>query len=379
MKNLIFFTILVVLTAACTKPVVKKDPKPIKVGVFNKNGDSPYCITDAVEAVRIDNEMDVRVISAAEIMAGEIKNLDLIIFPGGGGRSETGNLGELGQVKVIDFVKNKGKAVLGICAGAYILSETPGYPSLDLSAGKAIDIENDHRGHGLVKFSLTEEGEKIFPELKGRKINYSNYYEGPVLIPAEKSKYKYTELATMLSDVHTVEGTPANMTNNRPFIIITQVEKGKTASIVGHPESTSGLRWMIPRLIRVLTGNRIVAYEDNVVRPEIHTKEILFTKELLKKQRTAYYNLVGTKEEKLKAMQNIVDMRAWSAKKWIPPMVRDNDFDVRLLAAKLTVYLERTDALKDLEVAFKIEKNKKQKALLKEQFDLLKNILESNK
>ncbi|MFA8341473.1 MAG: BPL-N domain-containing protein [Rhodothermaceae bacterium] len=379
MKKLILFAMLIFIVTACTKPVVKEDPKPIKIGVFDKNGDSPYCIADAVEAVKIDNEMDVRVISAAEILAGETDDLDLIIFPGGGGRSETGSLGELGQAKVIDFVKNKGKAVLGICAGAYILSETPDYPSLDLSAGEAIDIEHDHRGHGLVKFSLSEEGKKIFPELKGREINFSNYYEGPVLIPAAKSKYKYTELATMLSDVHTVEGTPANMTNNRPFIIITEVEKGKTASIVGHPESTAGMRWMIPRLIRVLTGNKIVSYSDNVVKPEIHTKEILFTKELLKEQRAAYYNLVESKEEKLKAMQDIVDMRAWSAKKWIPQMVRDSDFDVRLLAAKLTVYLERTDALKDLEVAVKIEKDPKQKAMLQEQFDLLKNIQESIK
>ncbi len=376
------FGILIILLSGCCQQndeVVVNTPKVnknvIKVGVFDKNGDSPYCITDAMEALKIDKDIDARIISAAEIMAGDADDIDVFLFPGGGGRSETGSLGELGQQKIIDLVKKQGKGVVGICAGAYILTETPDYPSLALSGAEAIDIEHDHRGHGLVKFSLTEEGKKIFPELANREISYSQYYEGPVLIPAKKSAYKYNELATMLSDVHTIEGTPANMTNNRPFIIVTQVDKGKTASVVGHPENTPGMRWMIPRLVRVVLGKELIPYGKNVVRPEIYTKEILYTTEQSKKQRKAYYDLVKSKDEKTAAMNDIVEMAAWSAKKWIPPMVRDKDFDVRLLAAQLTVALERTDAIKDLEAAVKSEKDEKNKKLLQEQLDLLENML----
>ncbi len=349
----------------------------IIVGVFDKNGDSPYCITDAIEALKIDPEIEARLVSASDIMSGKADNIDAIVFPGGGGRSETGSLGEQGMQKVIEIVSKQGKGVVGICAGAYILSETPGYPCLSLSAGEAIDIEHDHRGHGLAKFSVTEEGKKIFPELQGKEIYYSQYYEGPVLIPAKKSKYKYTELATMLSDVHLIKGTPANMTNNRPFIIVTDVDKGKTASIVGHPESTQGMRWIIPRLVRVVLNKELISYPKNVVRPEMHTKEILFTPEMLKKQRKAYYNLVGSKEEKIQAMKDIMDMRAWSAKKWIPPMVRDNDFEIRLLAAKMTVELERTDAIPDLQAAVANETNAENKQLLQGQLNLLTNMLGS--
>ncbi len=347
----------------------------IKVGVFDKNGDSPYCIIDAIEALKIDRDMEPRIISASEIMTGKTDDIDVFLFPGGGGRSETGSLGELGQQKIIDYVKKEGKGIVGICAGAYILSETPDYPSLALSGGEAIDIEHDHRGNGVVKFALTEEGKKIFPELADMDICYSHYYEGPVLIPAKDSKYKYNELATMLSDVHLIEGTPANMTNNRPFIIVTKVEKGKTASVVGHPENTPGMRWMIPRLVRVVLDKEIINYGNNVVRPKIYSKEVLFDKELKEKQNAAYYSLIGTKEEKIKAMKDIVEMQAWSAKKWIPPMIRDKDFDVRLLAAKLTVELERTDAIPDLEAAVMVEKDKENKILLKEQLVLLKRMV----
>ena len=369
MKHLLYIASFALL-AACQTNSIESNDNTIHVGVFDKNGDSPDCITDAVEACRIDSGISVRVISAADIMGGAADDIDVFLFPGGSGRSETGSLGLLGQQKIIDLVKG-GKGVVGICAGAYILSETPNYPSLALSGAEAIDIEHDHRGHGLVKFSLTEAGKKIFPELSDSAIYYSLYYEGPVLVPATNSKYKYSELATMQSDVHTVAGTPANMTNNRPFVIVTDVEKGKSVSVVGHPEATQGMRWMIPRLVRLVAGKELISYSANVMRPAIHTKEILFTDSLLAKQDEAFGMLIKSKEEKLAALQAIVDMRAWSAKKYIPQMVRDSSFEVRLLAAKLTVELERTDAIPDLKAAVTTETNPAQKQQLQEQLRLL--------
>ena len=369
MKHLLYIASFTLL-AACQTNSIESNDNTIHVGVFDKNGDSPDCITDAVEACRIDSGISVRVISAADIMGGAADDIDVFLFPGGSGRSETGSLGLLGQQKIIDLVKG-GKGVVGICAGAYILSETPNYPSLALSGAEAIDIEHDHRGHGLVKFSLTEAGKKIFPELSDSAIYYSLYYEGPVLVPATNSKYKYSELATMQSDVHTVAGTPANMTNNRPFVIVTDVEKGKSVSVVGHPEATQGMRWMIPRLVRLVAGKELISYSANVMRPTIHTKEILFTDSLLAKQDEAFGMLIKSKEEKLAALQAIVDMRAWSAKKYIPQMVRDSSFEVRLLAAKLTVELERTDAIPDLKAAVTTEANPAQKQQLQEQLRLL--------
>lgn len=365
-KNILILSFLITT-------VIYGQSDKIKVGVFDKNGDSPYCITDAIEALKIDKDIEPRIISAADIMSGKVNDLDVFLFPGGGGRSETGSLGELGQQKVIEYVKH-GKGILGICAGAYILTKTPDYPSLGLSGAEAIDLEHDHRGNGLVKFSLTEEGKNIFPELTEKDIYYCQYYEGPVLIPSKDTEYKYTELATMLSDVHLIEGTPADMTNNRPFLIVADVEKGKSASIIAHPENTAGMRWMIPRLVRVVANRDLISYDKNVIRPDIYTKEILFNSDLRKKQTEAYYNLVGTKEEKIKAMNDIFEIKAWSSKKWIPPMLRDKDFDIRLLAAKLTVELERTDAIPDLESAIMNEKNDGNKKLLGEQLELLKDI-----
>ena len=379
MIRLSFISVLFFLSFYCFSQTDKELPLQnsiiINVGVFDKNGDSPYCITDAIESVRIDKYMNVRIISASEIVSGGADDIDVFIFPGGSGRSETLSLGELGQKRIIELVTQEGKGVLGICAGAYILTETPNYPSLALSAGEAIDIEHDHRGHGLVKFSLTEKGKEIFPELADREISFSKYYEGPVLIPAKHSKYKYQELAVMESDVHIVAGSPADMTNNRPFIIITENGKGMSASVVGHPEATAGMRWMIPRLVRIVAKRKMISYGDNVVRPEIYNKEILFTPDQQQLYLKAYDNLIGSKEEKMQAITDMVSMSAWSAKKWTPSMLRDGDFEVRLLAAKLTVDLERTDALPDLRAAVAMEENIENKKELEKQAVLLEAMI----
>ena len=53
-------------------------------------------------------------------------------------------------------------------------------------------------------------------------------------------------------------------------------------------------------------------------------------------------------------------------------------FYVRLLAAKLTVELERTDAINDLKAAVDNEQNKKNKTLLKEHLKNLEAILGKN-
>jgi putative intracellular protease/amidase len=349
----------------------------IRVGVFDKNGDSPWCITDALEALRIDPNMQAEVVRASQIMSGELDKFDAIVFPGGSGRGETQSLGDAGMEKLVKMVKEKGKAVVGICAGAYIMTETPDYPSLALNGCEAIDIEHDHRGHGLSKFSLTKEGKKIFPELKDRKISFCQYYEGPVLVPA-KSGAKFIKLATMLSDVHTVEGTPANMTNNRPFVVAAEVGKGRVASFVGHPECTPGMRWMLPRIVRWTCNKELISYPENVVRPDFFKNEIIYTKEIKNLQTKYQKQLSGTRAEKLEGIEKVIELACWSSKKWIPGMLRDKDAMVRVKASWALIQLERTDAIPDLEAAVMTETDNNIKIELEKNLKTLKGLLGSN-
>lgn len=376
-QNLLIGLLCLFVMTTCVNQSQQKSnsEEMIKVGIFDTNGDSPGCITDAYEALRIDPMIQPDIIGASTIMSDEIFNYDLILFPGGSGKAQTIKLGQLGMQRVKELVTEQGMGVMGICAGSYVLSQTEGYPSLDLSGFQAIDIEHDHRGHGLVKFSLTDEGKKLFPELTDNNIWYSKYYEGPVLIEPEQALFKGQSLSTMLSDVHTVEGTPANMTNNRPFITATEAGKGKVVTFVGHPENTPGMRWMIPRMVRWAVNQELISYSDKVVRPEIYTEEILYTKEQLEKQAQYFEMLWGNSEEKIEAINSLVEQSSWSAKKKVLGLLRDKSPEVRLTAAKAIVELERTDALNDLEIAVQTEQVPELKEQLNLELDHLRSIL----
>lgn len=375
-KIILALLIVFIGMQSCRKTEKSISSDKIKVGVFDKNGDSPWCIVDALEALKIDSSINCEIIRASQIVSNEINDFDAIVFPGGSGRSETQSLGEEGMEKVVKLVKEKGIAIIGICAGAYIMTETPDYPCLKLNGFEAIDIEHDNRGHGLVKFSLTSKGKEIFPELKDQSISYCQYYEGPVLVPIKDGLEK-NELARMLSDVHTVEGSPENMTNNRPFIVAATVGKGKVASFVGHPECTPGMRWMLPRMVRWATNNEMISYSETVVRPNFLKEEIIYTKEIQDLQANYQAMLSGTKDEKLDAIDKVIDLACWSSKKWIPGMLRDKDSDVRVKAANALVVLERTDAIPDLESAINNEINPECKRIMLKCLHTLKSI--SNK
>ncbi|MFA8450790.1 MAG: BPL-N domain-containing protein [Bacteroidales bacterium] len=385
----LFFCIAILFLSSCCFEMDKGDGEItvpseknltyIKVGVFDRNGDSPFCIIDAVEALKIDSLILPEVIGASDIMSDKLKEYDLILFPGGSGKSETNSLGVLGMKRIQNYVRKEGKAVLGICAGSYILSNTEGYPSLNLSGFKAIDIEHDHRGNGLVKFSVTDIGKSFFPELDTFSIAYCNYYEGPVLEPIQDSTISSMDLGTMLSDVHLIEGTPANMTNNKPFITASNAGLGKVVTFVGHPESTPGMRWMIPRMVRWATRNVMVSYSKNVVSPEKNTHEILFDRKLRAKNYDLFNSLFGSEEEKIHAIKEATELRCWSAKKWFNGMLRDSSPEVRITASHALLNLERTDAIPDFESAINIEKNLEVRKVLVEDLVSLKALLSCNK
>ena len=67
------------------------------------------------------------------------------------------NLGGENMDRIRAFIRS-GKGAVGICAGAYLFTDTPNYACMHINGAKAIDIEHDNRGHGISAFSLTDEG-----------------------------------------------------------------------------------------------------------------------------------------------------------------------------------------------------------------------------
>lgn len=314
----------------------------VRVGVFQGNGGAQTCIWETIASIQLDPDMTVRTITTGDIANGALRDLDAIIIPGGEGATQYMNLGEENMERIRNFIRS-GKGAVGICAGAYLFTDTPGYACMHINGGKAIDIEHDNRGHGISAFSLTAEGKKLFPELANRDRSYVMYYEGPVLVKSDSIPLPYTVMAMMETDVHEEGNAPANMTNNRPFFIANEYGKGRVFSSISHPEATPGMMWMIPRMVRWTLRMPVVAYSKRVVNPDLYNREILMTKADLKKERGYYRTfLYGSPKEKIAALDWLQNCRSWDAKRWVQGLLFDNSPAVRERAAR---FIAETDYL----------------------------------
>ena len=347
----------------------------VRVGVFQGNGGAQTCIWETIASIQLDPDMAVRTITTGDIANGVLKDLDAIIIPGGEGTTQYMNLGEENMERIRNFIRS-GKGAVGICAGAYLFTDTPGYACMHINGGKAIDIEHDNRGHGISAFSLTAEGRKLFPELANRDRSYVMYYEGPVLVKSDSIPLPYTAMAMMETDVHEEGNAPANMTNNRPFFIANEYGKGRVFSSISHPEATPGMMWMIPRMVRWTLRMPVVAYSKRVVNPDLYNREILMTKADLKKER-GYYNtfLYGSPKEKIAALDWLQDCRSWDAKRWVQGLLFDNSPAVRERAARFIAETDYLPFLSDLEAACRVERNAQTKQSMMRHLEHLKALL----
>ena len=358
----------------------------IRVGVFNGNGGAQTCIWEAYAACTLDRDMRVRYITTSDIAAGVLDSIDVIVVPGGGGTRQYQNLGQENLQRIKEFIARGGGAV-GICAGAYLFSNTPEYSCMAINGAQAIDIEHDNRGHGVVGFSLTEEGKKVFGEYADQDTLFCMYYEGPVFVPAADDSIKYVEFATMLSDVHEEGGAPANMTNNKPFAIGNRYGKGKVFSVIAHPESTPGKMWMIARMVRWtvtddsdteqqrLVKNQRFSESPDVKNAALADREILMSTDDLKAESDCFKKLVyGTDDEKLKALDWLKQHHSWDAKRWIQGALFDASPAVRAAAAEYIADIHYLTFLKDMRAALQQETDEKARQRIKASVERLDNL-----
>lgn len=351
--------------------VTKHNTKKIKVAVFSGNGASSVCVTETLEALKIDKEIEGTAINGNNIAAGKLSDFDVIIFPGGSGSKELNNLGKIGVDSIRKFVLEKGKGLIGICAGGFMTMSTEGYPSLKLSSYKQLDREHYNRGRGLVQFKLTEQGLKYFPELKEYNL-FLQYYDGPVMQLKDSTKEDTTELGKFVSDIHPDNFAPKGLTPGKTFMYFENAGKGEILGIAGHPESTPGMRWMVPRMVRLVSSKKMLVYDTFFVRPQINNKEIIFDKARRKEEKKLFYDLLSDSPDiQMSAMDVLYSYRSRPAVRWNIGLLRDKNPEVRKHAAYLLMQTEYSAALPDLKTALKNEVNED----VKEQFNITINKL----
>ena len=328
----------------------------IRAGVFDGNGASPACVVETYEALRIDPDIEPSLLTARDISLGALKNLDVIVFPGGSGSKQYNNLG-LGQRETIrDFVLKDGKGIVGICAGAYLISDSEGYPCLNLLGAGTVDREHDERGSALVEISFTEKGLEIFPEMKGLSAAFVQYHDGPLFVPArESAEPEYEVLAIMMSDVHLTGNSSPGMTPGKPMFIRQEAGRGRLFASAGHPEGTAGMRWIVPRMVRWAARRELAPYAPEVVRPAREAAEVFHDDAL---EAELFWKLLDESPEiRMDALQRLAGMRYRNGTRWAIGCLRDGEPAVRALAASILREDEYTAAIPDLEAAASVERD----------------------
>ncbi len=371
-----FYTLFLTVFISCNienNESLNHNNNKIKVAIFNGSGASAVCILETYESLKIDTGISPGFISASEITEGKLDDYDVIIFPGGSASKELNNLGQNAANKVIKYVKS-GHGAVGICAGGYLFSTTKDYPSLELVSATEWDREHYDKGRALIEFELTPEGESVFPELTNQSC-FLQYYDGPVFMPADSGRsntLKYNEYAKFVTDIQIHKGYPANITPGKTFLFSEKIENGRAIVVAGHPESTPGMRWMVPRLARWAANKPLVSYNKKWVRPQIYSQPILFKSELVKKEKAYFWDLLSDNpEQKTEAMQKLWEMHSRPAVRWNMGLLRDSDYRVREKAAILLKRAEYSAALPDLLTAYNMEINSNTKSVIKESIDFL--------
>lgn len=247
MKRFLNRSLIVALLFWCGTAIRAAEP-PVhatRVAVYTDEG-AGRSQTDLVKALNANPQLQVKRVTAEDIRGGILKEMDVVVHPGGSGSKQGRNLGREGREEVRRFVRNGG-GFLGVCAGAYLASADYDW-SLHLLDAKVLDRKHWARGTGMVRVGISKEGQSM---LKHNSSTAEIYYgQGPLLAPANRSDIPdYTPLALYETEI-AKKGAPKGVMKGTTAFAAGEFGRGRVFCFSPHPEKTKGLE---PLLYHAIT------------------------------------------------------------------------------------------------------------------------------
>ena len=183
---LLFCAVAVVCGCSTTQPVdccTKEKPSasctaaaPLKVGVYADKGPGGIGAVEWFRLVKESPEMDLTLLDGADVRAGKLAGLDVLVMPGGSSMTEFDSLGTNGVAKMKEFMR-AGGGYVGTCAGCCLLMDGPKKRARVFpwnSSGSEGDLF-------FPQFKLTPAGQKALGLGEGPHV--IRYHGGPFMWP----------------------------------------------------------------------------------------------------------------------------------------------------------------------------------------------------
>jgi glutamine amidotransferase-like uncharacterized protein len=256
------------------------------VGVYFRGTEARLAYKDFVSAFLIDPEITVSLVTAADVAAGKLVHFDVFAVMDFGLQNEKTtpvDFGDLGKAKIKEYVKNGG-AYLGIGMGAKLgLKEIEGgFGFVDASW---VSFPQDQRG--IFKIKLNTEFDESFPELENKKDSYA-------LFDTYAASFKTAQAENVFI---TFDSDIIPELNAFAALIKSDYGLGKVVLTSWRIHKTPGMKWVLPRLVRLMSNDEILNY-SRYLRTDFYSGEKIFTGDM----RTKRNNLINTLKSAMAAV-----------------------------------------------------------------------------
>jgi len=175
-----------------------------------------------------------------------IAGSDLLVLPGGDSREMCLGLGAAGKEAIRRYV-NEGGTLLGVCAGAYAVSQQlPQF--LAVSPIAIADYPHAHRGTKNIKVRFNALGAEWFNVEEGKDFEFF-YHHGPVPIYVPTANCgDFQVLAIFQEDFRRKDGLPGTMVG-RPAAWSNRFGQGRVFAISPHIEQTPQKEYILAEMV----------------------------------------------------------------------------------------------------------------------------------
>lgn len=223
-----------------------------------KSREAAWALLSADSGLRADR------ISTEVLLTSRLHEYDVIVFPGGSGSAQASLLGTSGGDSITQFVK-RGKGVVAICAGGYLVVEGwgPATRAIELVNARLWDSNNGRwaRGEQFVTVQLLRpdtppatSGSRVLASQTDSTSQTMWYENGPLFVAADMGEVPaYTPLVRYVTDLHKA-GEPAGLMQGSDAVIAGELGNGRVVVFGPHPELSPGLHHWLRNAIRWAAG-----------------------------------------------------------------------------------------------------------------------------